>query len=110
MNKKIVAAITSGAILLTASIGANAQIVTDDASSTVTVSGSVASAGENVNIGIDVFCPGMDYSDALTVPPAEFARVFAYRGQAVSGENGIWSLVFKIKDNPAWDYDAKSGV
>ena len=109
MNKKIIAFIFLCTLLATASIMINAAVITDDNTSSVTVSGKVESGKDNVNIGIDVFCPNMNYSDALTVPTDEFARVFAYRGQTKSGNNGEWTLTFKIDDNPEWDYDAKSG-
>ena len=108
MNKKCIVAGVLSMMLMTSSTVVNADVAMDAASS-VTVSGKVESGESGVNVGIDVFCPDMDYSDAKTVPTSEFARVFAYRGQTKSDENGEWKVTFAIEDNPEWDYDAKSG-
>lgn len=110
MRRKFIAAITVLLMILTAAAtGVGAQVTTDTSESVVTVSGTAASGETGVNIGIDVFCPGMGYKDLEAVPTAEFARVIALRDQAVSGDGGKWELSFKIVDNPEWDFDARSG-
>lgn len=109
MNRKYVLATVLCTSLVMTSGAVSAEVMTDFSSSSVTVSGKVTSEKENVNIGIDVLCHGMDYSDASDIPTEEYARVFAYRKQIKSGKDGEWELTFKIEDNPSWDYDAKSG-
>ena len=108
--KKHILSLFLSTILIIAAITVSAEVTTDDASSVVTLTGVVPSKQSGVNIGIDVFCPGMGYEDLRQTPVIEFKRVLVMRNQVVSGENGEWSFTFKIIDDPALDYDAKSGT
>lgn len=108
-NKIIAVSMILCMILGTAAVETSARITTDDETSVVKISGTVESGEADVLVGIEVFCPDMDAEDFKTITPAEYARVVAQFGQAVSGENGKWEYELKIKDNPDIDYDARSG-
>lgn len=87
-----------------------AEVAVDDASSTVTLSGTLDSGEEGVLIGIDVFCPDMGYEDLSKVSYGEYKKVVVLRKQIVSGESGKWETEFEIYDDPNLDYDAQSGT
>ena len=87
-----------------------AAVTVDDASSTVTLSGTLETGKEHALIGIDVFCPGKGYADLSEVSYGDYNRVVVLRKQIKSTENGNWETLFRIYDDPALDYDAPSGI
>lgn len=109
MRKKRILAILMACALLFQVTVASAAAVVHDETSTVTLSGVVPTKEAGVAVGIDVFGPDMDYTDLAEIQPSEIKKVMVMRNQVTSGEGGAWSLSFKIWDDPALDYDAKSG-
>lgn len=75
----------------------------------VNIKGIIASANENIPVGIDVFAPDKDYKDLLTVERENVLKVLPFRTEVKSGKDGQWEVTFKIKDNPDVEGDAKSG-
>lgn len=98
------------ACLLTSAFVVNAEVDVDDATSTVTLSGTVQSGEAGVRIGVDVFCPDKTYSDFADFNANRFSEIVVLRNQTVSGEKGKWEMSFEIYDDPNIDYDAKSGI
>lgn len=107
-KKRILAILMVCALSLQATVASAAAVVNDE-TSTVTLSGVVPTKEAGVAVGIDVFGPNMDYIDLAKIQPSEIKKVMVMRNQVTSGEEGVWSLNFKIWDDPALDYDAKSG-
>ena len=107
-NKRILVILMVCALSLQATVASAAAVVNDE-TSTVTLSGVVPTKEAGVAVGIDVFGPDMDYIDLAKIQPSEIKKVMVMRNQVTSGEEGVWSLSFKIWDDPALDYDAKSG-
>ncbi|MBE7012103.1 MAG: S-layer homology domain-containing protein [Ruminococcaceae bacterium] len=97
------------AVLTSTAIGVCAKVTTDFEKSVVTVNGIVESEKDGVMIGIEVFAPDKSYEDLNSVPFDKVSGVVANFGQTVSETNGKWEYEFKIFDNPAVNYDAKSG-
>ena len=93
MRNKIIA-VTAAVCMIFGT--ASARVVTDDETSAITVSGTVESGETDVSVGIEVFCPGMDADDFKNLSPAEYAKVVAQFGQAISGEDGKWEYTFNI--------------
>ena len=75
----------------------------------VNIKGIIASANENIPIGIDVFAPDKDYDDLLVTERENVLKVLPFRTEIKSGEGGQWELDLKIKDNPEIEGDARSG-
>ena len=107
-KKRILAILMVCALSLQATVASAAAVVNDE-TSTVTLSGVVPTKEAGVAVGIDVFGPNMDYIDLAKIQPSEIKKVMVMRNQVTSGEEGVWSLSFKIWDDLALDYDAMSG-
>ena len=87
-----------------------AAVTVDDASCTVTLSGTLKSGAEGVFIGIDVFCPNMGYEDLREASYGEYKKVIVLRKQIKSEKKGAWTTDFRIYDDPDIEGDAPSGT
>lgn len=92
-----------------ASASASVTVSVGGDGESVTVNGVIASANENIPIGIDVFAPDKTYSDLQVTAREDILKVLPFRTELKSGKNGEWELNFQIKDDPDVDGDAKSG-
>ena len=72
-----------------------AAVTVDDASSTVTLSGTLKSGAEGVFIGIDVFCPNMGYEDLREASYGEYKKVIVLRKQIKSEKKVLGQQIFE---------------